>query len=312
VEPRPEHAGIAAIATAIGAALARYLPKRRQLPAGESARVRELEAQLEAARDKLLEQRFEGLHREIAELRADLLRENGSQQRQLDVAKKDLDALGAKARELEHRIGRKGGNMGHTFEELLASKTLRGLALEAPLLLSSDAGPTELIAVLEQFKVESSARYQRDEHTFCNLFLWDGTRACGCEVPHWVFGDGTPATPYQMRASSKGQEMAHELNANDVFDWLASYGAQHGWERLDYDAETHDSAADQAVELANNGGVVIFAWKNPTGGPGHVGFVRPSDGELRFAQAGAENGSDVPASHVFTSVEPTFYARSRA
>jgi hypothetical protein len=196
--------------------------------------------------------------------------------------------------------------MSHTFAELLASKTLRGLPVDAPLRLSPDAGPTELVAVLEQFAVATSPRYQRDAHTYCNIFLWDFTRAAGCEVPHWVFDDGTPATPYQVRVDSKGnKEIAHELNANAVTDWLEQHGAANGWRVVD---------ALEAQDLADNGGVAIFAWKNPTGGSGHVGAVRPGNGRpgIWFAQAGADNSSDIAMAHVFLSITPTFYARSNA
>jgi hypothetical protein len=318
---KPEHGGIAAFFGALGVFLARYLPKRRALPAGETSRVRELEQrlaekeeQLEAAKELLSDQKLELLKQDLVTRIDNVLRENGRQQQQLDQAKRDVDALGAKCRILEHRLGKTGGNMSHTFAELLASKTLRGLPLDAPLQLLPDSGPTELIAVQRQFKVESSARYARDQHTYCNIYLWDFTRAAGCEVPHWAFNDGTPATAYQTRTDSKGvTELAYEMNANDTTEWLEKYGPLHGWRRLDYDAETHTTAADQARELANNGGVAIFAWRNPTGGPGHVGAVRPSaDGELHFAQAGGENSSDIKADDVFISNTPTFYARSRA
>lgn len=195
--------------------------------------------------------------------------------------------------------------MSHLFPELLASKGLRGLSVDAPLQLPADATPAQLVAVLEQFAVEHSARYERDTNTYCNIFLWDGTRACGCEVPHWAFKDGTPADPYQQRVDSKGvTEFARELNANAVTDWLQLNGAAAGWREA--------KSWTEAQARADVGGVAIFAWKNPTGGSGHVGILRPSEGRtgVFFAQAGATNSSNIAMSHVFTSVVPTFYVRS--
>lgn len=303
---KPEHGGFAALFTALGAFLARYLPRRRQLEPGDSKRVRELEQQLEEAKEKLVDQKLEMMRRELGDRLDQVLRENGRQQQQLDQAKKDVDALGAKCRQLEHRLGKTGGNMSHTFAELLASKTLRGLPVDAPLQLLPDSGPTELIAVQQQFQVETAARYARDDHTFCNIYLWDFTRAAGCEVPHWVFPDGTPATPYQARVDSKNvTEAAHELNANDVTKWLAEQGAANGWRVV---------TEHEAQAIADNGGVAIFAWANPTGGPGHVGALRPSNGRpgTWYAQAGGTNSSDIPALHVFVSAQPTYYARAIA
>jgi uncharacterized protein YhaN len=92
------------------------LPKRRALPAGETSRVRELEQrlaekeeQLEAAKELLSDQKLELLKQDLVTRIDNVLRENGRQQQQLDQAKRDVDALGAKCRILEHRLGKPEG-----------------------------------------------------------------------------------------------------------------------------------------------------------------------------------------------------------
>lgn len=211
--------------------------------------------------------------------------------------------------------------MKYTFARLLVSPGLRGLELDAPLKLRPDSGPTELIAVLEQFKVETSPRYKRDGNgsTWCNRYMSDVTRAADCQVPHWVYPDGTPAEPYAARVDSKNvTEAAHELNANETYGWLLQHGPTYGWKEL-LDA---DGSPDShfAQELADAGGLVTFAWRNQESTPesphsGHVGCVRPSDGRLGvfYAQAGAINSSDVAAGRVFgPNNSPKYFARKTA
>ncbi|MFL5346408.1 MAG: peptidoglycan-binding protein [Hyalangium sp.] len=133
--------------------------------------------------------------------------------------------------------------------------------------------------VINQFGVGSNPRYTpRDSNgdgsrdTFCNIFLWDVTRAMGAEIPHWVDSKGNPA------AVGKGRE----LNANATVDWLHQNGPQQGW---------HKVSAAEAQKLANEGHPAVAVWKNPSG-IGHVAVVRP--GEMTsagpaIAQAGASN-----------------------
>lgn len=209
--------------------------------------------------------------------------------------------------------------MSHTFPELLASKGLRGLPIAPPYVYDpSSPNPTQLLAALQQFMVETAARYAQDEHTYCNIFLEDGLGACSIDTPpHWAWPDGTPATPYATRLAGNGvTELAHEINANDTFDWLQQNGARFGWK---------EASAAEAQLAADAGAVAIFAWKNPktwvdAAGvehreSGHVGFVRPSLGRpgIWFAQAGLTNSTDVAMSRVFRPQDqPTFYVRSNA
>lgn len=130
--------------------------------------------------------------------------------------------------------------------------------------------------VIDQFAVGHNPRHlARDGFTFCNIFLWDVTRAMGAEVPHWIDSSGDIAVPF-----SPG---AQELTINAGVDWLNRHGDTHGWS---------PASEEQAQESANLGRLGVVVWKNPTGGHGHTAIIRPgsitNDGPL-IAQAGRRN-----------------------
>ncbi|MBZ4423253.1 peptidoglycan-binding protein [Myxococcus sp. RHSTA-1-4] len=133
--------------------------------------------------------------------------------------------------------------------------------------------------VINQFGVGVNPRYTpRDssgdgvKDTFCNIFLWDVTRAMGAEIPHWVDGNGNSVAP------GKGREM----NANATVDWMNKHGARNGWRKV---------SAEEAQKMANAGHPTVALWKNPSG-IGHVGVIRPGEVTDRgpaLAQAGGSN-----------------------
>ena len=131
-------------------------------------------------------------------------------------------------------------------------------------------GPEKYRHVLRDLQVEKSPRYKaRDGLTYCNIFLWDYTRAMGCEIPHWTFKDGSDATP--------GAQGALELNANRTIDWLDKHGPNEGW--VDADRQT-------AFDAASRGHVVVVGWHSKSPKPGHVAVLLP---EGTIAQAGRRN-----------------------
>lgn len=168
--------------------------------------------------------------------------------------------------------------MSARFQKLLSSNIHQAAELDAPLTNdSSSRSPEALRAVLAQFNVESSPRYQPKRGadgkltTFCNIFMWDATRALMAEIPHWVGEEGD----------------RRELNCNNTLGWLELHGPAAGWR------ETKDPLV--AAAHASNGGPAIVIWRNPSGGPGHVAMLLPSSGtEVRIAQAGARCLFDVP------------------
>ncbi len=157
-----------------------------------------------------------------------------------------------------------------------------------------DRSPGKLREVLDQFNVETSARYTpyRNGATYCNIFVWDATNALGCEVPHYV--DSVTGEPrYYPNVSG-----AYELDANGVHDWLVNKGAQYGWREV---------TAEEAQAFANEGYPVVAARKK-SGGIGHVQMVCPSlDGAYdpargpAITQAGSRNSNYTYQSSIYGS-----------
>ncbi|MCS7081165.1 MAG: LysM peptidoglycan-binding domain-containing protein [Chloracidobacterium sp.] len=127
--------------------------------------------------------------------------------------------------------------------------------------------------VINQFAVGVNPRYARREgNTYCNIFVWDVTRAMRAEIPHWVDANGNPT------AVGRGRE----LDANATNQWLNTHGGRFGWREV---------SAEEAQRLANQGHPVVASWRNP-GGIGHIAIVRPGEMTSRgpaIAQAGARN-----------------------
>jgi hypothetical protein len=148
-------------------------------------------------------------------------------------------------------------------------------------------------AVLDQFAVDVNPRYAiRNGATFCNIFVWDVTRAMGAEVPHWVDRNGDP-TPHNSK-------LGNELNANAVNRWLHEHGARYGWQQVDLRT---------AVAHANQGRPVVASHNN-VGGIGHVAMVRPGNIDPSYgplmAQAGSTNSNGIRLHRVWkksTNVE---------
>jgi hypothetical protein len=135
--------------------------------------------------------------------------------------------------------------------------------------------------VIRQFRVATNPRYAQSQQgageTYCNIALWDFTRALSCEIPHWVVGDGEISSPGTGR----------ELDANGVVSWLRKTGAHYGWTSC---------SSNEAHAAALQGRPAVAVWNNP-GGIGHVAIVRPGDCHpqrgLPIAQAGVRNADDI-------------------
>lgn len=130
-----------------------------------------------------------------------------------------------------------------------------------------------LVRVVSQFDVENQDRYRpgKPGPTWCNIFVWDCTRALGCEVPHWIRGK--------------------ELTANELVEWLAGslhnggtkQGPAHGWRGC--------SRADvRARALLGFPCLITYSNPNPARS-GHIAIVLPSGvavgDDVQIAQAGA-------------------------
>lgn len=129
-------------------------------------------------------------------------------------------------------------------------------------------------AVIDQFDVTRNSRYapyRNGSDTYCNIFVWDVTRAMNAEIPHYIDAQTGDIAGYPP---PKG---ALETTANRLYDWLENHGRRYGWVEVD------EAAAQQA---ANNGHPAITVRKNPSG-HGHVQMVRPSLDGGYDAQKGA-------------------------
>lgn len=137
-----------------------------------------------------------------------------------------------------------------------------------------ERGAMALLQVVRQFDVARSPRYAPTaKDTFCNIFLWDVTRALMCEVPHWVDpSTGDPSYP------GKGNT-EHNMNATVL--WMEEHGARFGWHRY---------PEDVACLRAESGHPALALWFNPEPrGRGHGALLVPPclDGPM-VAQAGAQ------------------------
>lgn len=161
---------------------------------------------------------------------------------------------------------------------------------------TGERDPNLYAAVINQFGVESNPRYAQNQQgkgeTYCNIFVWDATRAMGAEIPHWVDKNGNPGSP------GNGNR---ELDANGTIRWMQVHGEQQGWKAVD---------ATTAQAMANQGQPVVATMHNP-GGIGHVAMVRPgeyADGQgPAIAQSGGRNMNDSHVKDGFGNLERVVY-----
>jgi peptidoglycan hydrolase-like protein with peptidoglycan-binding domain len=145
--------------------------------------------------------------------------------------------------------------------------------------VSGNRSVTRYNDVINQFAVGVNPRYApRGGNTYCNIFVWDVTRAMGAEIPHWVDGNGNRV----------GVGKGRELSANGVCSWLSNHGARHGWRKV---------SAAEAQAAANQGKPVVSSWLNQ-GGIGHVGIVRPGEITSRGPAAAQAGGTNFNRGHV--------------
>lgn len=142
---------------------------------------------------------------------------------------------------------------------------------------ASDRSAARYRAVIEQLNVKESGRYEVNKYgnddTYCNIYLWDVTSAMGAEIPHYTDPDTGDIVTYP------NTEGAIQMNANRTYDWLEDNGARYGW---------YEVTEEQAQALANAGHPAVTAWKNTSGGHGHVQVVSPSvDGQYSAARGPA-------------------------
>ena len=114
-------------------------------------------------------------------------------------------------------------------------------------------------SVINQFNVETAERYRpgRNDATYCNIFVWDVTRAMGAEIPHYT--DPVTGQP-RYYPDTKG---AKSMGAIATDEWLRTHGADYGWRETD---------AETAQRHANEGKPAVTS----AGSIGHVQIICPS------------------------------------
>ena len=150
--------------------------------------------------------------------------------------------------------------------------------------------PQLYLQVVKQFPVETHVRWApipAKGITWCNILLWDWSRAMSAEIPHWVDQQGNPTA----------MGVGTETTANGVCDWLMNCGAKFGWTPSDLSG---------AVANSKKGKPTVVVWKNPKG-HGHVAVVLPTDPAPRISQAGASNFQDKPLATSFGNLPVTYY-----
>ncbi len=172
------------------------------------------------------------------------------------------------------------------FAGTLSSAQHRAVPLNAPLTNGQgDRSAFNYAQVMDQFRVDESKRYEPGEKTYCNIFVWDVTRALGAEIPHHVIkGDKTGASAVDELGQFKvAAAQREELNVNRTVRWLKENGQSHGWRRVD---------ARMAQQMASEGHPAVAVWPNPNAQKhGHIAMIRPgslpiSTGGVAIAQAG--------------------------
>lgn len=168
------------------------------------------------------------------------------------------------------------------------------VAVDPPLLSdSSFRSPDCYRAVVDQFSVATNARYApREGKTYCNIFVWDVTRAMGAELPHWVDNDGHPAPAASPHA--------HRVSCNGLHKLLLRHGLAWGWSRV---------SEAEAEAAANVGHPTIAIRSNPEGN-GHVAVVLPTDpadSGIVVAQAGSIRFGRGSRTEAFGNTAPEYW-----
>lgn len=134
--------------------------------------------------------------------------------------------------------------------------------------------------VMAQFAPGHNPRYLPDGKgsSRAHVFVWDVSRAMGCELPHFVHG--------------------RELSVGQTVDWLRAEGHTRGWQKL---------SLSEALKQVERGNLAVVVTRDPK--RKRVALLWPKDrsGGLRVAAAGPGGGNDVPAREVLGTDDVEVY-----
>jgi Bacterial SH3 domain len=150
-------------------------------------------------------------------------------------------------------------------------------------------------SIVAYLQVDKSARYQRDIHTYCNIYAYDYCYLTGVFLPRvWWRGKALLDLKAGQTVSPLYGITVDEVSANGLFAWLEDWGDDYGWTR------TYDLNDLQTKVNEGRVGVICAANINPARS-GHICCVIPEKGDKMatrssgvvvcplLSQAGAKN-----------------------
>ena len=174
------------------------------------------------------------------------------------------------------------------FDGLQAPPELTGRdlwkAVQAPMQSAEGRRSQQVyLSVLKQFAVGTNPRYEPDapERYRSHIFVWDVTRAMGCEIPHFVG--------------------AKELSLVQTCDWLRHEGPMRGWSR---------TSAAGVIALAKKGQPVIAMPKDPRLKGLALVYPQKDTAFPKVVGAGARRGWGLPLADVIGVSQAEFFTHA--
>lgn len=145
----------------------------------------------------------------------------------------------------------------------------------------------QLGAIVDWLDAPNSARYRRDQATYCNVYAADFCYLAGVYLTRVWWTDSA------LMRIAKGEVLTaiygstiREMRADDLHAWLIEFGPMFGWQRV-FDATALQSAA-------NGGSVgIVCADRDAEGKPGHISIVVPET-DTRRAKRDADGHVTLP------------------
>ena len=145
----------------------------------------------------------------------------------------------------------------------------------------------QLGAIVDWLDAPGSARYQRDQVTYCNVYAADFCYLAGIYLPRvWWTASALMRIAQGGVLTAVYDSTVRKMRADDLHAWLIEFGASFGWQRV-FDAT--------ALQLAANGGGVgiVCADRDAEGKPGHICIVVPET-DMRRATRDADDHVVLP------------------
>jgi hypothetical protein len=123
--------------------------------------------------------------------------------------------------------------------------------------------------IVDWLAVDKSARYQRDTHTYCNIYAYDYLYLAGAFLPRvWWTTKALQSVLSGTKVNPVYNVTVEEVNANGLFTWLETWGWDFQWVRT-YSLDDLQNQVNQG-----NTGVICAANIDPNRS-GHICCVIP-------------------------------------